>query len=98
MLLCFAVVVDAYEYQPVGVLPYLLRILPASDLIDGGIGIFVYLQLYYDGRRVNVFARQEHDVGKSLARRQLAMHHVVVPGIIVGNAEYAGQGFLVVVA
>ena len=45
----FAVIVDAHEQQAVGMLSHLCRILLALDLIDGGIGILVELQLYDDG-------------------------------------------------
>ena len=84
MLLGVAVVVDAYEQQVFGVLRHLGGVLPALDLVDSGIGILPELQFDDDGRRLHVLARDEHDVGEALARGQLAVHHIVVAGIVVG--------------
>ena len=97
VLLCLAVVVDADEQESVGVPKDLVGILPAVYLVDGCVGIPVHLQFEDDGRRVDVLAGQEHDVGKALAACQLAVHHIVVSGIVVGYGEHAGQGVLVVV-
>ena len=83
VLLGVAVVVDADEQQVVGVLRHLGGVLPALDLVDGGIGILPELQFNDNGGRLHVLARDEHDVGKAFAAGQLAMHHVVVAGVVV---------------
>jgi len=61
-----AVVVDAYEQQAVGIVLQLGGVLPALNLVDGGIGILIKFQLQHDGGRVDVLARNEHQDSRAL--------------------------------
>ena len=97
MCLGLAVIVDAHEQEVVSVLCHLRRILLTPDLVDGGIGILVKLQFHDDGGAIDILSRYEDDVGKAPARRQFAVHDVVILGIIVCQAQHAGQRILVVV-
>ena len=89
MLFCLAVIIDAYEQEVGGVLGHLSGVLLTLDLVDSRVGIFSELQLDDDGGRFDVLARDEHDVGKAFSTCQLTMHHVVVAGVIVGEAQDA---------
>jgi len=122
MLLGIGIIADAHEKHLSGVLLHLLRVAALLDLVDGGAGGVVLLQLYHQGWLRDVLPRQEHDVGiplglrpslltlgrtqaslallslnRSLTRWQLPNHVVVVAGIVVGDADDAGERVLIVV-
>ena len=63
----FTVVVYAHKEEVVGVLGYLCRIFFAVDLGYRAVGILVVFQFKDDGRRLNILARDEHEIGKALA-------------------------------
>ena len=98
-LVCFLflVIVDTHQQYLTSILCHLFRILLAEYLVDGGIRVLVVFQFQHDGWRHHVLTRDEHDVGKSPASRQFAVHHVVVLSIVVGYAQYTGQRVLVVI-
>ena len=77
MMFGLSVVSDAHKQQVVGVLCNLGGILPALDLLDGGVNGLGVFKFYDDGRRIDVLARDEHQVGKALARGQLAVDDIV---------------------
>ena len=85
------VVVDADEQQAVGIVGQLGGILATLDLIDGRIGILVELQFQNDGWRIDILARNEHQISEALARGQLTVDDVVVAGIVEGDAQHTGQ-------
>ena len=65
MGLAFPVVVDADKQDVVAVWCHLVRVLLPLDLADGRIGILVTFQFHHDGRRLYVFAWNQHQVGKT---------------------------------
>jgi len=66
-------------------------ILLLFDLRDGSINSLVVLQLDDDGWRIHVFARNEHQVGETLARGQLAVDDIVVGCVEISNAQHSSQ-------
>ena len=54
MLLGVSVVVDADKQQVIRILHHLGRVLPALNLVDGGIGVLPELQLDDDGGRFHI--------------------------------------------
>ena len=79
------VVVDAHEQQVAGVLPHLVGVLLALDLLDGTVRILVVLQFDDQCWLIHVLTRDKHQVGIALTRCQLSMDDVVVGSIIVGD-------------
>ena len=60
------VVGDAHEQQVVGVLGDLRGILLALDLLDSGVNGLIVFQLDDEGWRIDILARDEHQVSKAL--------------------------------
>ena len=91
MLFRFLVVVDADEEDVGSVLADLLGIFAVLDLLDGLLGGMTLLQLHDEGGLVHVLAGAEDEVGEAVARGHLAVDDVVIAGIVVGQADDAGQ-------
>ena len=85
MLLCVALVCDTHKQQIVGVLRHLGGVLPALNLLDGGVNGLVVFQFDDNGRRLNILTGDEYQVGEALACSQLAVDDVVVGGGIVSD-------------
>ena len=97
VLLSLRVIADAYEQEIIGILSHLDRVVLLQDLADGCINRTAVLQFDDDGRRVHIFPRYQHQVGKPFSRCVLPVNDIVVLSIVVGQADDASQGILVVV-
>ena len=72
------VVIDTHEEEVVDMLRHFCRVLYAEDLVDGGVGILVIFQLQDDGGGIYILARDEHQIGKTLTRSQLAVYDIYI--------------------
>ena len=90
MPLGLLVVVDTHEQEVASVLSHFGGVLLSLDLFNGTVGILVVFQFEDDGGRINVLARDEHEVGKPLAGCKFSMDDVVVSCVIVSDGEHAG--------
>ena len=72
MCLCVAVVVDTHKQTVIGVLPNFCHGLTVVYLLNCILCILTTFQLNNQRGLIHVFAGQKHQVGKALARSQLA--------------------------
>ena len=78
MLLRLLVVFNAHEEYVASVFGNLRGIFLALNLVDGGVGGMIELQLDDDGRLADVAARNHHKVGIALACGVFAMYDILV--------------------
>ena len=92
------VVIDADKEDVTSIIGNFLRIILVLDLADGSLSVLVVLQFYDESWRRNVLARNEHKVSIALACWVFPVYVIVVSGIILCQADDAGQRILVVIA
>ena len=98
MLLGILVVVDAHEEDVARIFGQLGRIVFPLDLLDGGIGGLVELQLNDKGWLVDITTGNHHQVGIPLARSVLTMDDVLVLGPDIGDGKHTGKRVFIVVS
>ena len=91
MLLGLLVVVDTYKEDVARVFGQFGWIVFLLDLLDGGIGGLVELQLDDEGRLVHVATGNHYQIGITLTRSIFTMDDIFVLGPDVGDGEHTGE-------